>query len=363
MKSPMMSRIASRPILLLKLYHPPRMAPSAALSARKFSASTRRPFVDECLLGTHTLISGIHNMTGLPWAATIPLIAFLLKYLIMFPLNAYTTRMYARSWRLLPRLLETRTAVEKKVKQQHGNKSHQERQKILDQDIILARNRMLKANGIHFWRCYIIYINIPIWLTMMETVRRMTGTEDGVLSLISKSLAAVGGKGSPGLSMTDEVIPIEPSLATEGMLWFDNLMIPDSTMILPFALSGIVYMMYSKEGGTGETFPVPWGTQEHANRVKSSNLRRRKYQKLASLAIGPATLMFPSAMLLYWFSSSLATLMVGYRHRLWGMLLRVVRKSPAKNKPDEDKQKSKPPTEKYYPPTGKQIRKQKMNKK
>ena len=339
------------------------MPPLAALSARKFSASTRRPFVDECLLGTHTLISGIHNLTGLPWAATIPLIAFLVKCLIMFPLNAYATRMIAKSHRLCPRLLETRTAVEKKVRQQHGNKSHQERQKILDKEIILARNRMLKENGIHFRRTYIIYINVPIWLTMMETIRRMTGTEDGILSLINKSSAAVGGKGNPGLSVTDEVIPIEPSLATEGMLWFDNLMIPDSTMILPFALSGIVYTMYSYSAATGETSPVPWGTQEHANQVKSSNLRRRKYQKLISLAIGPATLMFPSAMLLYWFSSSLATLMVGYRHRLWEMLLGVVRKSPAGNKPDEDKQKSKPPTEKYYPPTGKQIGKQKMNKK
>ena len=51
------------------------------LSARKFSASTRRPFLDECLLGTHTLISGVHNMTGLPWAATIPLTAFLARAL------------------------------------------------------------------------------------------------------------------------------------------------------------------------------------------------------------------------------------------------------------------------------------------
>ena len=222
---------------------------------------------------------------------------------------------------------------------------------------------MKTENGIHLWRTRIAYINVPVWFMMMETVRRMTGNEDGMLSLIGKSLAALEGKENPGLSTTDEVIPIEPSLATEGMLWFDNLMIPDSTWILPFALSGIMYTMYSCSAGVLISYPVPWATLDHANRVESFNLQRLKYKKFGSLAIVPATLMFPSAMLLYWFSSALASLLLSYRYVLWGMLLRAVRKSPATDKPDEDKQKSKPPTEKYYPLRAKQMKKQKTNKK
>lgn len=66
-----------------------------------------------------------------------------------------------------------------------------------------------------------------------------------MLSLIGKSLAALEGTENPELITTDGVVPIEPSLATEGMLWFDNLMVPDFTGILPFAVSGIVYAMYS----------------------------------------------------------------------------------------------------------------------
>ena len=303
-------------------------------------------------------------MTGLPWAATIPLIAFLVKTCIMVPLSVYFSRMYDRSVRLYPQLIQTRTAVEKRVGQQHGDKSHQERQKILGIEFRRARNRLFKENGIHPRGNFIMYINIPIWFAMMETIRRMTGTEDGMLSLISNSSAAFGPKENPGPSITDEVIPIDPSLATEGMLWFDNLMIPDSTMILPFALSGIVYAMYSYPAGTYEARLIPMmGTQEDANQVRSFNLQRRKYQKLGALAIGPATLMFPSAMLLYWFSGALATLMVGYRYRLLGMLLRVVREPPAKKKPDKDKQRSKTPTTKYYLLKGKRVREQKMNKK
>ena len=89
MKPAIMLRIASRPMSLLKPYHPPKIVPLATLSARNFTASTRRPFLDECLLGTHTLISGVHNMTGLPLAATIPLIAFLVRALTMLPTEKY----------------------------------------------------------------------------------------------------------------------------------------------------------------------------------------------------------------------------------------------------------------------------------
>ena len=359
-----MLRIALRPVFLLKSYHRPKMAPLATLSARKFSASTRRPFLDECLLGTHTLISGVHNITGLPWAATIPLIAFLARALTMLTFNAYASRSIERSRKLYPRLIETRTAIEKKVRQQHGDKSQQERQQIQDKEVDSAWKRMFKENRIRDGRTNIIYyINVPIWFMMMETIRRMTGTEDGIFSFIGKSLAALKGKENPGLSTTDEVIPIEPSLATQGMLWFDNLMIPDPTCILPFALSGIVYTMYCYPAGTLRAVSRPWATLDEANCLKSFNLQMLKYKKLASLAIVPATLMFPSAMLLYWFSSTLATLLVGYGYGLWRVLPQIVRESPATNKPDKDKQKSKPPTKNYYPPIGKQIRKQKMNKK
>ena len=364
MKPPIMLRFTSRPILLLKPHHPPKTAPLAALNARKFSASTRRPFLDACLLGTHTLISGVHNMTGLPWAATIPLIAFLVRALTMIPTSAYSYRMQVRSWILYPRLIEARTAIEKNVRRQHGDKSQQVRQKIQDEEILSAKKQMMKENGIHPRRTYYIaYINVPIWFVMMETIRRMTGTEDGMLSLTGRSLAALDGKENPGLISTDGVVPIDPSLATEGMLWFDNLMVPDFTGILPFAVSGMVYAMYSYSASTTGKIPLPWATLDQAKHFRSSNLLKLKHYKIASLAIAPATLMFPSAMLLYWFSSALATLTVSHRHEVWRMLLRIVRNSPAKNEPDEDRQKSKPPTEKYYPLTMNRMPKQRSKKK
>ena len=41
---------------------------------------------------------------------------------------------------------------------------------------------------------------------------------------------------------------MEPSLATEGISWFDNLISPDPSLILPFALSGILFLLYRSGG-------------------------------------------------------------------------------------------------------------------
>ena len=261
--------------------------------------------------------------------------------------------------------------MEEKVGQQDGNKSPQERREIQGGEINSVhqanaqgkRNTAVEKNRSFHQGPNMVYDDGDY------PIRRMTGTEDGMLSLIGKSLAALRGKENLNLISTDDLIPIEPSLATEGMLWFDNLMIPDSTCILPFALSGIMYVRCSCRARIITSLPAAWVMLAASNRLKPFDLLHTlkyllKYLKYAPLAIAPATVMFPSAMLLYWFSNVFATiLLLSYRHVLWTMLRRIVRTSPATNKPDEDKKQSKPPTEKYYPPTRKQIKKQKTNQK
>lgn len=141
-----MLRTVSRPLYRLKPYHPPNIVQSAALNARKFSATTQRPFLDECLALTNTLITGIHDTTGLSWATTIPLSAFLVRVFLVLPANVYADRAVKRLWRLHPRLEESKTAIEKKVRQEHRDKSPQERQEIQDREMGLLWARMVKQN-------------------------------------------------------------------------------------------------------------------------------------------------------------------------------------------------------------------------
>ena len=189
---------------------------------------------------------------------------------------------------------------------------------------------------------------------MMDTLRRMTGTEDGMLFLATKSLTTLEGRQNTAPGTMDHLIPMEPSLATEGMLWFDNLMIPD--LILPFALSGISFAMFSYIRGLALVGCNPEGVRT----APSWNLSKRKYLLLAALVVGPATLMFPSAMLLYWISSSLAAVTLDeVRKRLPRIWIFRVTATPGKGKPPGE---AKPMQQIYPAPTMKALRKQQRKK-
>ncbi len=243
-------RVVSRPIVLIKPHHQPKIRQTATLNVRNFSASPRRPFLDECLVQTHTFISAIHDMTGLPWAASIPLTAILVRVAILIPIDTYCRSVAGKRAKLYSQFHEARPAMEKKIKQEHRHKSPSEVQEIQDKALDHAWRRVIKQSRLQAWTNIISFVKVPIWLTMMETIRRMMGAEDGMLSLTAKSLTALKGKQNPGPGTTDELIPVEPSLATEGMFWFEDLMVPDPLLILPFALSGIMFMVYSSGRGT-----------------------------------------------------------------------------------------------------------------
>lgn len=360
MKSRSIFRIVSRPTVFIKPYHQPKILQTATLNVRKFSATPRRPFLDECLVQTHTFISAIHDMTGLPWAASIPLVAVLVRLVILHPLHIYGGIVYERQVKLYFQLAESRIGLEKKIKQEHSNKSERDRQEIQAREVVRIWRKMVKQNRAQTWRSYFVWIKIPVWFTMMETIRRMTGTEDGMLNLTTKSLTALKGKQDPGPATTDGLIPMEPSLATEGMLWFNDLMMPDSSLILPFALSGIIFAGYSLGRGTLGFRPPPGSTLEHASRVLHLNLRKRRMLKFGALLAGPATLMFPSAMLLYWIPSTLAAVMLGsFRPRT--LFYRMIMPS-GKGEPGGNKHRSKPKMQEFRGPTMQDLRDQKKKK-
>ena len=126
---------------------------------------------------------------------------------------------------------------------------------------------------------------LPIWLTAIEAVRAMCGTRAGLLGMILRSEnAATAG------------VPTAPSLATEGILWFPDLLVPDPQLVLPFLLSGAVFLnLTHARSGVGNQ--SVWQKRLHRSLM------------IVALALGPLTLQVPSAMLVYWISSSLLALL------------------------------------------------------
>jgi inner membrane protein COX18 len=187
--------------------------------------------------------------------------------------------------------------------------------------------------GCQGWRFFLPVLQLPIWLVMIESIRGMCGTHKGLLGLVtdwsssssegmpaaqvSASSAAVanaevvpdnlatGGvleaaaeAGATSLDIANEAsaVPIEHSMANEGILWFTDLTAPDPMLVLPFMLSATMFLnIFSKEG----SLDVPY-----LARSKSAQ-RWTRILGMVALAAGPLTLQVPSGMLVYWVSSAL----------------------------------------------------------
>jgi inner membrane protein COX18 len=173
-------------------------------------------------------------------------------------------------------------------------------------------------------------IQIPIFFTMAELIRKMCGTRDGLLALTASSLtrlkdwvtggteaATDAGAASSALEASDaapEALSVasalngtttmtnvdglaamatnpffEPSLATEGMLWFPNLITPDP--FLPFIVSGLMFsnIYFSKNAPTSD---------------KNWPNALRRVLLGVSLLIGPLCQNLPAGLMLYWAGST-----------------------------------------------------------
>jgi inner membrane protein COX18 len=100
---------------------------------------------------------------------------------------------------------------------------------------------------------------------------------------------------------------VDPALATEGALWFPNLLLPDPHLLLPFILSGTLFLNIHL---TTRRSPLAPAATPFQRRLTTT-------LKVVALAIGPATLNVPAGMLVYWTSSALFALGIGRGLDVW----------------------------------------------
>ncbi|CAG5182183.1 uncharacterized protein ALTATR162_LOCUS10033 [Alternaria atra] len=281
---------------------------------RAFHASTPRqdPLTDAILYLPHELMSLVH--TAVPWYAAIPLTAFLVRGLLVTTAGAYSRALMARYIGLHP--LRQALAFQKRdeiLKRGNFRTIKQAtltvKKEVNDTTSALDKRWNVSLRGQITWTL----AQFPIFIAMAEVIRQKCGAHDG---LIGMAAAAINGERTTMTNDAGEIIRrvtptawFEPSLATEGMLWFQDLLVPDPTGVLPFIASGIMFAnIYTTK-----------------NTVESDGSRRwpgviRRTLLFISLLIGPLCQQLPAAMMLYW-SSSTASVM------LWNVWLN--RKYPA----------------------------------
>jgi inner membrane protein COX18 len=273
---------------------------------------------------------GIHNVTGLSWSLTLPLTALGFRLVISLPFAIYQRRAHQRRAALLP----LRKAWEAVFKKATMEKSKHLGPVFVVRDVQRKMSRM--KIGLHMrwkcgiWREFLPFLYLPIWLAVVEAVRGMCNARKGLLGLVADGARDVvpaiktsagtqetvvqsapeifleaGQAATPMANIQSESVSstaFEPSMVTEGMLWFPDLTVVDPMHILPFMLSATLLLNVYAAGHGG----LPSGEEPLWRK------RVRRIMLTLAFAAGPLTLEMPSAILLYWISSGI----VGYGHNI-----------------------------------------------
>ena len=264
----------------------------SVIHQRTFHVTSSRRILNESFEVTHSLLTGLHTATGLPWVVTLPLAGFIVRSILIGPLSIYSQIIGQRRKALLPLHHAWIHLFRRKIVGKHAILGPVECNRLSKKESAIKFAELNKRHGTQYWKILVPYLQLPVFLVIIETIRKMCGTHSGLLGLLTRSSTESTDHYSS--APVDQIEPIailvEQSLAMEGALWFPNLLLPDPMLILPFVLSGSLFVNIFYHTSSSNH---PWQ-------------RRINYTiKIMALAIGPLTLQVPSAMLVYWISSSM----------------------------------------------------------
>jgi inner membrane protein COX18 len=261
-------------------------------SPRAFHASAPRqdPVLDAVLYLPHEMMNFIH--TGVPWYATIPLTAFVVRGLLVTTAGARARSLTARYIGLQP--LREALAFQKRDEiLRSGNfRTTQEantfvKKEVKHQMAHLDNRWSVTLRGQVAWTL----VQIPIFFAMAESIRQKCAARDGLLGMGLSAFRGVDAEPAVVNAAVTTSGWFEPSLANEGMMWFQDLLVPDPTGTLPFIASGIMFA----------NIYITKNTVENEARWPSVI---RKLLLGVALCVGPLCQNLPAALMLYWASST-----------------------------------------------------------
>ncbi|KAF1839287.1 hypothetical protein BDW02DRAFT_540248 [Decorospora gaudefroyi] len=259
-------------------------------SARAFHASAPRqdPLLDAIVYWPHEMMSMIH--AHVPWYAALPLTAFITRGLLVVTAGSWARAIMARYVGLHP--LRQALAFQK----QHEILRKGNFGSLKEASIAVRKEAREVTNALDKrWNVSLVgqvgwtLGQIPIFFAMAEAIRQKCGARDGLLGIAfsafkSEDATATIGQLSPSKWL-------EPSLATEGMLWFQNLLIPDPTGALPYIVGGLMFTnVYTSKNTVNNTSKWP-------------GVLRRSILFIC-LLVGPLCQGVPAALMLYWGAST-----------------------------------------------------------
>ncbi|KAF4313979.1 Membrane insertion protein OxaA/YidC [Botryosphaeria dothidea] len=286
------------------------------------------PVMEDAFLNVFWGMFEILHNCGLSWAVAIPAGAVVIRGLVIMPwLQIPARKAQQQNAALIPLNYAYSMAIKHKchrVFYDKGARVARDKAKLAMTKYGYQLRRRWRAER---WRQMLPIAGFPVFIAVAEVIRRMAGCRSGLWGLIfgtgssSSETSKVGGdagaiqasdvpldtldavaelKGTTSLPspVPDSAVLsnwIEPSFATEGALWFPNLMLADPNMILPFLVSGLTMAtLYRGSKPPGE------------GKEKPAGIILKRVLMTGALAIGPLTLQLPAGILLYWAASTMS---------------------------------------------------------
>lgn len=259
------------------------------------------PAVTTAINTTQDLILALHTLTGV-WFVTIPLVALSINLVARLPLAIYTRRILQRRVSLTPLTYAWyhRHARDVQADPQFAGVSTQKRTGEIQRRYVRSMWDMNSRFGVQRWKDYCGFAVFPVWLVGIESIRRLCGGPRGLMGQLVAGEEK--GRGELGEAVTAVITTgADQSLATGGCLWFPDLLVPDPTHILPFALSAV--MVANILPRTREGLRMVLGMESPGN-VQKGSPRLTRVLLVMAVAVGPITIDLPAALHLYWLSTS-----------------------------------------------------------
>ncbi|KAE8375093.1 60Kd inner membrane protein-domain-containing protein [Aspergillus bertholletiae] len=271
---------------------------------RHFHPTRPSPFVNELLDASSTFIQGVHSISGLTWAVSIPLTALIVRSAVAMPLQIYTKTQARKERDLVPLLSSWKKhykddILRKQLKADDANDLSAATPMLAQRMKSKHADLKKRWNIPKYWKP-LNFLQIPIWISVMEALRAMSGNDKGLIPYLLSLVEPTSSSGAPRLHLD-----VEPSLATEGALWFPDLLAGDTTGILPAALTMSILLNISA-GWKAKKFS-DMADLPKIELYKALTIRGiRGFIQVLALNVGISSYYYemPAALLLYWITST-----------------------------------------------------------
>jgi inner membrane protein COX18 len=254
----------------------------------------------------------VHNAVGAPWALAIPIVALGVRAISIPVVHGllHVNKVREAPTTTFNRALSHQLAIDTS-RDRHIDQPSRKLLLAMWRSLLDGKYGSLKASRRLYWTA--AATQVGVWLGMSETLRCMVGMPYGLFGML---LAGIGLAPTPSGMFHGQLCPhlIQPSMATEGALWFSNLTLVDPTGSLSVVFASLAFFSF-RALATAPYDPYnagPAHSRMMPTREKLSYyaLKARPFLPYASILIVPFTLKIPAALLLYWITSMASAMLV-----------------------------------------------------